>query len=256
MRSIDPSLNRAGLTGPDRLAWLTRTPFAHRGLHGGPEGRIENSMSAFRTTLDAGFGIELDVQLTRDGQAVVFHDDRLDRLTDSKGRVANQTLADLLAIPLAGSGDHVPSLKDVLGLVGGTVPLLIEIKGSSDPLHRLEKAVAQALRHYRGPAAVMSFAPGVVAWFRDHCTDMVRGFVASTRYRFDLGWRLSQPSVHKRLVRDLDPAFVAYDIRSLPNTFTRGWREAGRPLLTWTVRSAAQHRRARQHTDNIIFEQA
>jgi len=247
------------LNGHGEAAWLTRTPFAHRGLHkpgsAAGTGCIENSPSAFRAALDAGFGIELDVQLTRDGQAVVFHDDRLDRLTGHKGRVADQTLSDLMSIPLTGSNDHIPSLSDVLEQVDGKAPILLEIKRSSDHIHRLERAVARALRPYRGPIAVMSFAPAIVAWFRDHCPDLPRGLVASTRYRLDLGWRLSQPTVHKRLAHNLDPAFVAYDIRSLPNGFTRAWRKESRPLLTWTVRSAGQLRHARQHTDNIIFEQ-
>ena len=247
--------NNVLLNGRGKAAWLTQTAFAHRGLHDSNTGCIENSLSAFKAAMDGGFGIELDVQLTRDGQAVVFHDDRLDRLTGRKGRVADQPLSDLLSIPLTGSDDHIPSLNDVLKLVNGKVPILVEIKGPSDHIHRLERAVARALRRYRGPVAVMSFAPAIVAWFRDHCPDLPRGLVASTRYRFDLGWRLSQPSVHKRLARDLDPAFVAYDIRSLPNGFTRAWRKESRPLLTWTVRSAGQLRHARQHTDNIIFEQ-
>ncbi|MEX1148046.1 MAG: glycerophosphodiester phosphodiesterase, partial [Sphingomonadales bacterium] len=104
------------------------------------------------------------------------------------------------------------------------------------------------------PVAVMSFSPPVVAWFRDHDPDTVRGLVASTRYRRELGWRLSSPAAHAALADNLNVDFVAYDIRSLPNVFTIDWRRTRRPLLTWTVRTDGQRIRAARFTDAIIFE--
>jgi len=234
--------------------WLTRVPFAHRGLHDGAAGIIENSLSAFRAAIANGVGIELDVQATADGRAAVFHDATLDRLTQRAGRVADCPLGDLEAIPLNGSTDCIAGLARVLDLIDGAVPLLIEIKGGGDNDRIICEAVARALDRYNGDVAVMSFQPGIVGWFRDNRAATERGLVASTRYRRELGWRLSHPAMHRRIARELEPDFIAYDIRNLPNSFTTGWRSSGRPLLTWTVRTADHHHRARRFADNIIFE--
>lgn len=214
----------------------------------------ENSRSAFKAAVAKGFGIELDVQLSADGRAVVFHDTTLDRLTGQSGQLRDLTLAELEQIRLASSDDHIAGLAATLELVGERVPLLVEIKDSGRDNHRIAEAVDLALTGYSGAVAVMSFAPDVVAWFRDNAPATVRGLVASTRYRRELGWKLSRPQAHEALARDLEPDFVAYDIRSLPNAFTTGWRRHGRPLLTWTVRTGEQRRKARRFADNIIFE--
>lgn len=234
--------------------WLLTPPFAHRGLHGPQTGHVENSVSAFAAAIDGGFGIELDVQLTADNHAAVFHDDTLKRLCGRPDRVRDLTLAELEKIPLAGVTDHIAGLAAVLGQVAGRTPLLIEIKSDPAATGPLERAVAQALLGYHGPVAVMSFNPKAVGWFRQHHPHITRGLVASTRYRQELGWARSHQGGHRQMVADTRPDFIAYDIRSLPNDFTRSCRNNGIPVLTWTVRTAEHRAKAVLHADNIIFE--
>lgn len=236
------------------LAWLFVRPFAHRGLHGPQTGQVENSLGAFQAAIADGFGIELDVQLTADGRAVVFHDDDLMRLCGRPERVRDLPLAALEQIPLSGSTDCIAGLDQVLKLIAGRAPILVEIKSKPAATGPLEQAVARTLGLYRGDVAVMSFNPQSLAWFRRHRPDIVRGLVASTRYRRELGWRLSHAGGHQRAALEVAPDFIAYDIRSLPNTFTRACRNDGIPVLTWTVRTAKQRAKATAHTDNIIFE--
>ncbi|MXW87640.1 MAG: phosphodiesterase, partial [Boseongicola sp. SB0667_bin_21] len=142
--------------------FLTR-PIAHRALHDASDGRPENSRAAVNAALEHGYGIEIDVQLTSDGQAAVFHDYTLERLTGREGLVREQSIQELASIALRGSSESIPDLAEVLGLVAGRVPLLIEIKdwdGTFGPdVGSLESAVAKVLEGYDGPAAVMSFNP-------------------------------------------------------------------------------------------------
>ena len=237
------------------LSWLFDRPFAHRGLHQAAEGRIENSPAAFAAAISHGLGIELDVQLTADGAAVVFHDDDLTRLAGRPELVTDLSLAALEAVPLTGSEDHIPGLARVLRAIHGRAALLIEIKSKPQDTGPLERAVADLLADYHGPVAVMSFNPLAVSWYRDNRPHIVCGLVASTRYRKELGWRLSNSAGQRRTVEETAPDFVAYDIRSLPNGFTRACRASDIPLLTWTVRTPADHMKAAMHADNIIFEE-
>ena len=138
-------------------------PFTHRALHDRKAGRVENSLKSIKAALDAGYGIEIDLQLSRDGQAMVFHDDLLDRLTGEAGPVRDRTRAELESIALTDDGGTIPALDTVLELVGGKVPLLIEIKdqdGAMGPdVGPLEKATCAALENYKGDVALMSFNP-------------------------------------------------------------------------------------------------
>lgn len=237
-------------------AWLYDRPFAHRGLHRKAEGVEENSPAAFRAAIDGGYGIELDVQLAADGVAMVFHDADLKRLAGRDGLIANLAAAELAATQLSVGGEAIPTLGEVLELVAGRAPILIEIKSRPNATGPLEAAVAQAVTEYAGPFAVMSFNPASVAWFRDERPGIIRGLVASLRYRRELGLRLTTQRGQIQALARTEPHFVAYDIRCLPNDFTRACRAQGLPLLTWTVRSAAEHARAEQNADNIIFEES
>jgi glycerophosphoryl diester phosphodiesterase len=146
-----------------RVAFLKARPFAHRGLHGGPV--IENSLGAFAAAIDAGFGMECDVQASRDGVPFVFHDAHLDRLTAGTGPLAARTADQLDHVTLTGNGEALPRLDALLGLVAGRQPLLIEVKAPGRSVARLCHGVRRALEGYRGPVAVMSFNPLVGAWF-------------------------------------------------------------------------------------------
>lgn len=235
-------------------AWLTARPFAHRGLHDARIGVIENSPTAFARAVAENYGIELDVQLSADDEALVFHDSDLARLAGDKRLLQTVTAAEAARIRLTGSNDPIPTLAEVLGFVAGRVPVLVEIKSRPQETGRLEAAVARVLDQYRGPVAIMSFNPESVLWFATHRPHVTRGFVSSPRYPHELGWRLSHTAGQAAAAARIAPDFVAYDIRSIPNGFTRGVRAAGLPLLTWTVRTEADHRRAATHADNVIFE--
>ncbi len=237
----------------DRVAFLAKHAYAHRGLHG--KGVVENSISAFRAAVDAGFGIELDVQKSRDGEAIVFHDEMLDRLTRETGPVATKTRTALQQIMLADTLETIPSLDEVLALVGGRVPILVEIKAETTSVGALCLAVRRSLEGYRGAIAIMSFNPEVCRWFRRHAKRITRGLVMTEGADMDMAAELkARFSRHAALWR-AKPEFLAYDIRNLPSRFATAQRMRGLPVLTWTVRTSAQERVASQNADEIIFEQ-
>ena len=167
---------RAPAPSPGRTGWIAGAVFAHRGMHG--RGIPENSPSAFAAAIARGLGIECDVQRTGDGEPLVFHDWDLDRLTGESGPVAGRSAEQLSAIDLSGSADQIPVLRDLLTLIGGQVPLLIEVKSRKEmPVADFCAAVRHTLEGYDGAHAVMSFDPRVSRWFADHAPDTVRGLV-------------------------------------------------------------------------------
>ncbi len=236
---------------PAKVGWLGEWAYAHRGLHG--TGLPENSPAAFAAAIARGLGIECDVQRTLDGQAVVFHDWVLDRLTAETGAVARHSAAQLGQIALAGGGDTIPSLRQVLDQVAGKVPLLIELKSKRDrQIGALCLAVRRQLEGYRGRHAVMSFDPRVGRWFAANSPLTVRGLVVTEDNDKALAGRFRRRLAlwHAR------PDFLAYDIRDLPSRFAAAERKRGLPLLTWTVRSPEHRERAAAHADAPIAEGA
>jgi glycerophosphoryl diester phosphodiesterase len=231
---------------PRRPDWLTARPFAHRGLHSA--GIPENSRAAFEAAIAAGNGIELDVQPCRGGAAVVFHDQQLDRLCEVPGRIDRLSLADVSAIRLAGSEETIPTFKEVLALIHGRTPLLVEIKTPGRRWGPLCRSVADSLAGYAGPVAVMSFRTAAIAWFARNAPHILRGLVMS-----DEGSR-KRPLLRGLALRAAAPDFLAYDIRSLPSTFAGRARDDGLAILSWTVRSLADLQKARLHADQIIHE--
>lgn len=241
------SLDRFLAPAPDpaRVAWLKSVTYAHRGLHG--PSTPENSPSAFGAAIAAGLGVECDVQETADGQAAVFHDWELGRLTGETGPVAQHTSAALARIALRGSPDTIPPLAALLAEVAGRVPLLIEIKTQRErPVAALCAAVRRDLANYRGPVAVMGFDPRVCRWFRCQAPGVVRGLVVSESLGSETRRRLA--------LWQAKPHFLAYDIRDLPSRFAAAQRSRGLPVLTWTVCTAPLLERARLHADGFIAE--
>ncbi len=223
-----------------RVGWLKQATYAHRGLHG--EGRVENSPSAFAAAIERGLGIECDVQRSRDGEAMVFHDWDLDRLSSEHGPVKVRDAAELGQIALGATADTIPTLADLLSQIGGKVPLLVEIKSKREVRFApLCFAVRRALEGYRGPVAVMSFDPRAMRWFARHAPHIVRGLVVTEEGRRTLSGRLRR---HLSLWQ-ARAEFLAYDIRDLPSRFALAQRARGLPLLTWTVRSPDLAERAR-----------
>src|SRR4051812_46346738 len=172
------------------LAALGAVPFAHRGLHGG--GRGENSDSAFRAAAEAGYGIELDVQLSADGWPMVFHDDVLDRLTDGTGPLAALPATELRSFRLRTGAEAMPTLGEALQLIAARVPLLIEVKAPDRHVAALCEAVAKALEGYAGPVGVMSYNPQVGAWFARRAPERLRGLVVSENGKKGLRGRIER----------------------------------------------------------------
>ncbi len=237
-------------------SWLTGGAFAHRGLHDGNRLVAENSLPAFMAARDAGYGIELDVRLSRDGVVMVFHDERLDRMTAERGAVDQCTAAELGSIELIAGGGPIATLSQVLELLDGTAPLLIEVKQPARDVEPLAAATAGCLEGYEGAAAVMSFNPLVSEWLRRNAPEVVRGMVTTNldeRGEDIAGW--APADLRQALAENLgDPCFYAHDIRYLPDDTCARARAKGVPLLTWTVRTQAERERAAHHADAIIFE--
>lgn len=237
-----------GTARSDQLDRLTEHPFAHRGLHG--SGAIENSRAAFAAAIARGHGIELDVQASSDGHAIVIHDYELDRLSEGLGPVAARSVAELQAIRLRGADETIPTLAEILRLIGGQVPLLIEVKAPDRAVGRLCLSVFRGLETYRGPVAIMSFNPEVGRWFARHAPRIARGLVITENGKDRLRGRVERQLALWRA----RPDFLAYDIRDLPSRFAAAQRGRGLPILTWTVRSDADRERAATHADQIIYE--
>lgn len=229
------------------LSALVARPFAHRGLHGG--GRIENSRAAFEAAIEEGHGIELDVQASADGVAMVFHDYELERLTEAAGKVAELDAAALGRIALTDAHETIPTLAEILTLIGGRVPLLIEVKAPDHSVAGLCKSIEAPLTGYTGAVGVMSFNPEVGRWFAGHAPERLRGLVVTERNK---GWR--GPFERRFALWDSRADFLAYDVRDLPSGFAAKARAKGRPVLTWTVRTQDDRLRAAASADQIIYE--
>ena len=238
------------MTAPD---WLTERPIAHRGLHRGSEAP-ENSRPAFLAAVEAGLPIELDVQLSADDQLVVHHDAALGRLTEQTGPVRSHSLRELTQMEIAGGPHRIMSFAELLELVRGRVPLLVEVKSGPAATTRAA-AVAVALRRYRGEAAVQSFDPDIVAWFRRHAPGIPRGQLSGS-----LSGKRDVSALRRMMLRNFAfnvvtrPDFLGYELAFLSSRRAAMLRRLGKPLLLWTITSEEQRRRAEDLGDNIIFE--
>ncbi|MDU8927619.1 glycerophosphodiester phosphodiesterase family protein [Alisedimentitalea sp. MJ-SS2] len=242
-------------------AFLNR-PLAHRALHDVSKGRPENSRAAIRAAIDAGYGIEIDLQLSADGRAMVFHDYDLGRLTPETGPIRQRSASELARLPLkGGDGETIPTLTDVLDLIAGQVPLLIEIKDQDGAMGSnvgpLEYATAQALADYDGPVALMSFNPHAVEVLSRLLPDLPRG-LTTCRYN-PLEWPLLPDATcdHLRLIPDYDrvgASFVSHNVEDLHNPRLTELRVQNANILCWTVTSAEQEVEARKVVDNVTFE--
>jgi glycerophosphoryl diester phosphodiesterase len=237
--------------------WVSR-PIAHRGLHDAARGIVENTASAVAAAVAAGYGIEVDLQLSRDGDAMVHHDDALGRLTEGNGRLADASAAELKQVPFRATADRMMTLGELCDLVGARTTLLLEIKSRFDRDARLIARVVEVLAAYDGSVAAMSFDPYVVGWLRHAAPHLRRGIVAERRFEHSewrqiSSWRRRSMAhlLHAPMTR---PDFVAYRVDDLPAPATRLARMLDMPVLTWTVRTPAQQERAARWADQMIFE--
>ena len=247
-----------------RPAWLAARPIAHRGLHDRAAGRIENSASAARAAVDQGFAIECDVQLSADGEAMVFHDFRLDRLTGESGPVRARRAAALSQIVLTGSPDFIPTLPAFLGLIGGRVPLVVEIKSAFDGDFRLARRSAEIVAASDAPVAIKSFDPAVIAHLRENratlgLENIPLGIVAEADYSHG-EWAALPKATQVDLANFLHfersrPDFLSWSVRNLPHPTPYLCRTAlGLPVMSWTVRTSEQRALAALWADQMVFE--
>lgn len=243
-----------------RQRFLDR-PIAHRGLHDAGRGRPENGLGAIQAAVDAGYGIEIDLQLSSDGVPMVFHDSELERMTGQPGEICDLAAEDLVKMPLRGTDRPIPTLHAALQVIEGRVPLLIEFKDQSRVMGpvdgALERAVAEMLAHYAGPVAVMSFNPHSVAAFGDAAPDLARGLVTGG-YDHPAWAPLGQSRLERlRAIADFDrvgASFISHDKDDLDDAAVIDLRARGVPVLCWTVTSPEEAEEVRDKADNITFE--
>jgi glycerophosphoryl diester phosphodiesterase len=241
------------------LDWLIARPIAHRGLHDEEHGVIENTPSAVRAAIAANYGIEVDVQITADGEAMVHHDDVLGRLTDGEGRLDQFTAAELQQVAFRGTTDRMMTLGELCDLNGGRTTMLVELKSKFDGDDRLPLRVAEVLSNYHGPVAPMSFDPGQMATLGQKAPKLVRGIIAA-KYRPHPYWDLMPAWMrlgmgHLVTALTARPQFVAYAIADLPAAAPLFARHVlSMPLLTWAVRTPSERQRAARWADQMIFE--
>lgn len=239
------------------MDWLTSVPMAHRGLHNEQVGIIENSEDAFGAAIAAGYGMECDIQASSDGEAMVFHDSNLNRLTAASGPLRERGSAEIGALQLTGTKNTIQTLGELLEQIDGRAPLLVEIKKTQAATGKLEERTRQLLETYKGPAAIMSFNPQTVGWFAENAPKVPRGQLSMA---FKRGAGSRRPWWQKFAARNLlinkisKPHFIGYDIQDLPTASTTILRKMGTPILTWTVKTKHHREIAEKHADNIIFE--
>lgn len=238
-------------------SFLHTLPIAHRGLHG--DGIPENSLAAFRAAVRAGYAIETDVRLTKDGKIVVFHDDRLLRMTGDPRTVSECTMSELRALFLENTAEKIPTLDELLETADGRVPLLIEIKNMPNVGGKeIARALAHALDGYRGEYAIQSFQPFYVKHYKKLRQNVPCGLLSCATFsRADFGgsplWRIKAWAVGGLKLNFLvKPDFVSYCGADLPCRAVERFRGT---KLAWTIRSPEEEAHARAYADNIIFEQ-
>ena len=247
-------------------SWLIANPIAHRGLHDARRGVIENTLGAAEAAAARGNAIECDVQLSADGEAFVFHDDALDRLTLSNGLLVQKTTVEIRAVRFKDCAEQIPTLTELLQRIAGRTPLICEIKSAFDGDMRLARRVAEVAADYGGPLALKSFDPAIIAYLRAGARPpgpsgrpCPLGIVAEASYdgEYWRGLSAKQKTDFANFLHypDTRPDFLSYCVDDLPNAIPFLLRTLNAtPIMVWTVRTQAQRRLAAQWADQIVFE--
>lgn len=228
------------------LAFLTRQPIAHRGLHDGNKSVWENTLTAAERAIAAGYAIECDLQYAADAVPVVFHDDDMARLCNIKADIRSKTSGELGLLSVGGTGDKVPTLKALLSLVKGRVPLVIELKGRRGDDEGFASSVLEALEGYEGEVALMSFDGWLLRDLKELESPFPVGLTAE-------GAHEKHFAAHRE-VMDYGLDFISYNYGHLPNPFVAEARARGIPVITWTVRNPDHAAHSYAHADQITFE--
>jgi glycerophosphoryl diester phosphodiesterase len=245
------------------FSWLVARPIAHRGFHDRAAGRIENSTSAAAAAVARGYAIECDVQISADGEAIVFHDFDLDRLTADTGPIAAKPAQELARLPLKDSTDVVATLPDWLATIAGATPVICEIKSAFCGDLRLAERVAEIARGYAGPLALKSFDPNVIAHLRREAPRLgieriPLGIVAEAQFA-GAPWRMLSEEQRRGMAAlthwdKTRPDFLSWRVTDLPHATASLCRAYSVPVMAWTVRDEADVARAREGADQIVFE--
>ncbi|WP_320195195.1 glycerophosphodiester phosphodiesterase family protein [Agrobacterium rosae] len=231
-----------------KLSWLTETPIAHRGYHDQNKLVWENTLTAFSRAIEAGFAIECDLQLASDSVPVVFHDDEMTRLTGIKGDVRERTSGELGLLSVGQTKDRVPTLKQLLKLCAGKVPLVLELKGreAAGIDDGFAEAVLEVLEGYEGHVALMSFDHHLLRDLKAAGSPWPLGLTAE-------GAKPENFFKHDEAMQiGLD--FISYAWAHLPNSFIEAQKKLGLPIITWTVRDENGRETSYKYADQITFE--
>jgi glycerophosphoryl diester phosphodiesterase len=252
-----PSTDRTqSLNAPD---WLVARPIAHRGLHDKSQGRVENSIAAAEAAIAQNYAIECDVQITKDGDAIVFHDFTLERLTPAQGNVDAMSTSELQKIGYKEGVGTLPTLKTLLAAIAGRTPLIVEIKSRFDGDQRLAERVASIVSAYAGPVAVKSFDSDVLRVLRKATTPCPLGFLGEASYAHDEWADLSATTKaalsNFAFYTEIRPDFLSWSAQDLPHAIPRLCRDGiGMPVMAWTLRSSTERARIAPFVDQIVFE--
>jgi glycerophosphoryl diester phosphodiesterase len=227
---------------------LFSVPIAHRGLH--DETAPENSLLAFDKAIQNGYCIEMDVRLIDDGTVIVFHDDKLARVTGADGYASTLKRADLKNIRLGGTDEKIPTFEQFLSEVNGKTPILVEIKNEGK-VGELERKTLEMLASYSGEYAVQSFNPYSIEYFKTHAPDVTRGILSCYFENVNLAWYKKWILKRLKLNNVAKPNFISYEFHRLPNKYVS---RAALPTLAWTLHSNTETENVLPHCDNIIFE--
>lgn len=235
--------------------FLLERRIAHRGLHSAQQNVPENSLVAFAAAVEHKYAIELDVHLSKDGRVVVMHDNRLERMTGAKGRVTRSTYTELQKLKLSGTNQGVPLLEEVLRLVDGRVPVVVELKNFKFWNMKLEEATVEIMRSYSGKYAMKSFNPMTVRYLRKHHPEIVRGQLVPDFKNLKIcglfRWLLEKILMNS--VKYTEPDFISCELDFLRDKRIREFRKKGL-VLGWTVKNKADLAKAQEWCDNVIFE--
>ncbi len=254
------------MTPVNAPSWLIERPIAHRGLHDSANGVIENTLCAAEAAIASGFAIECDIQLSSDGEAIVFHDETLERLTDATGPVSSSSAAEIAKVRIKGAGEPPPTFEVFLDQVAGRTPIICELKSRFDGDWRIGDRAGALAAAYDGPLAFKSFDHDLVAYLRLRRPHMRPprgpcpiGILAQASFD-DPHWAFLSAE-QKRDWTDFDhydlarPDFLSFNIDDLPHKIPFLVKElTGAPIMAWTVRTAEQREAAHKWADQIVFD--
>jgi len=254
---------RAEVVDTERTAWLKSTLIVHKGLHDERENVPENTLPAFAHAVLKGYVIELDVSMTKDKRLVVFHDKKLKRMLGIDRYLKDVEYDEFASIKLLNSNEIVPLLSEVLALVKGKVPLLIEVKNEGQ-VGEMESLLYNELKNYQGKYAIQSFNPYTLQWFRQNDPSILRGQLAGSfiisDYEVEYAGTTRLPWPKKIVLKNLllnfasRPNFIAYEIADTDNKTAKSLKKLGVPILGWTIKDKEEYEKFNNMFDNLIVD--